>query len=85
MAGQTEGLAGSVANLAESTNNLAETTTNLAGSDENLAGSKRAENGRVTESIGDGSPNENQGEAVVEHESNENAHQEGEEMKRKAS
>jgi hypothetical protein len=85
MAGQTEGLAGSSGNLTESANNLAETTTNLAGKDENLAGSKRGQNGPMTESNYEASPIENKGESHTQRQTEENAHQEGRDINRKAS
>jgi hypothetical protein len=85
IAGQTEGLAGSSDNLTETTTNVAETTTNLAEPSENIAGSERGQNGTVTELIGEGSSNENQGEAVVEQQTSKNAYQEAGEVKRKAS
>ena len=85
MADKTERLAGSSNNLTESMTNLTESTTNLAEPNESLAGSKRGQNGPMTESNYETSPNENIGEAHVEPETNENAHQEGREVNRKAS
>ena len=60
--------------LTESNGNLAGFEPNLAGQTQNLAGSKRGQNGRVTESIGEVSPNEMQGELNNETKSAENAH-----------
>ena len=84
MAGQTEGLAGSFNSLTETSGDLAESTTNLAEPEPYLAGSKRGQNGPITESNYGTSPNENKGEAHSQPETEENAHQEGGEVKRKA-
>ena len=67
------------------TSNMAETTTNMAGKYENLAGSKRGQNGLVTESNYGTSSNENKGEAHLQQQTEETAHQEGRDMNRKAS
>lgn len=85
MAGQTEGLAGSSDNLSESSKNLAETMTNLAEPEKNLAGSKRGQNGQLTESNYETSPDENKGEAHSQQQTEKTAHQEGRDMNRKAS
>ncbi len=60
--------------LTESNGNLAGFEHNLAGQTQNLAGSKRGQNGRVTESIGEVSSNEMQGELNNETKQSENAH-----------
>ena len=60
--------------LTESNGNLAGFEPNLAGQTPNLAGSKRGQNGRVTEAIGEGSPNEMQDHVNPETKSSENAH-----------
>jgi DNA primase len=65
----------------QSDRNLAGFEANLAGQTQNLAGAKRGQNGRVTESIGDVSPNEIQGEVVALTITSENAHLEDENMK----
>jgi DNA primase catalytic core len=60
--------------LTESNGNLAGSEGNLAGQTSNLAGAKRAQNGTVSESIGEVSPTETQGEVNDEGKPSKNAH-----------
>jgi DNA primase catalytic core len=85
LAGQKANIAELSANVAETMNNLAENVEKVADASDSLAEPKRGQNGHVTESISETLPDENMGEASIDEQTSKDAHQEAEEMKRKAS